>query len=70
MPHSGVLGCLRYCHPQTLVRAVDPSAEGTEPAKPGRAEQQVRENTARRSKMLIGAAERVIFKKKTELLFP
>lgn len=70
VPHSSVLGSLRYCHLQALVQAVDPSAEATEPAKPGRAEQG-RKNTAR-SKMLIDAAERVIFKKKNHigLLFP
>lgn len=39
------------------VWVVDPSA------KPGGAEQ-VRENTVRRSKVLIGAAERMIFQKK------
>lgn len=40
-----------------LVWIVDPSA------KPGGVEQ-VRENTGRRSKVLIGAAERMIFQKK------
>lgn len=47
------------------VQVVDPSA------KPGGGEQ-VRENTVRRSKVLIDAAERMIFQKKNhmELLLP
>jgi len=70
VPLGSVPSWLQSCHLQALVQAVDSSAEGTEPAKPGRGEQ-VRENTARRSQMLVGAAERLIFKKKRMgLLFP
>lgn len=65
MPLGGVPRQLWFCHLQALVQAVDPSAEGTEPANPSRAGQ-VRESTARRSKVLIGIAKTVIFfKKKT-----